>query len=174
MRSRVNTCWLISGLGYPVCTTFTLFVSDFPVSKLISQPDLHDFLTIPTPIVHGYDFGYQGLLGVWEGSIPNLPMSHQSLSDPSPNTTNSPYHDRRSSRHADDHSGGSGNFHAALSALLARRVGTGDMRSWKPGVATVKGVQRQVALLMCGWCLREEEMMVTIRKWVFSSATWQF
>lgn len=122
-----------------------------------------EFLNTPTPLVHGYDFSHQGLLGIWEGNIPTVPISQ---SDPLPNPTNNSYHDRRSSRHADEmHSGSGGNFQAALSVLAARRLGASDMRTWKSGVATMKGVQRQIALVLCGWSLRDEEMMGTIKKW---------
>jgi hypothetical protein len=66
------------------------------------------------------------------------------------------------------HPSSGGNLHAALLALVARQ-GAGDMRTWKPGVATTKALQRQIALLLCKWSLREEEITETIRKWVFSS-----
>ena len=137
---------------------------------LISQPDLHDFLAFPNSVIYGFDFSHQGLLGIWEGNIPTLSISHQNQSDSPLNPTNNPYHDRRSSRHADEiHPSGGGNLLSALSVLVARQVGAGDVRTWKPGVATTKIVQRQIALLLCGWSLKEEEILETIRKWVFSS-----
>src|SRR5882757_2271433 len=99
-------------------------------------PDSHEFLTVPTPILHGYDFSYQGLLGVWEGKIPTLPTSQQNPRQPGQfdlpqNPANGTYldvpayggnHDRRLSRHVDEtYLGSSGSFHTALSVLAGRR-----------------------------------------------------
>jgi hypothetical protein len=42
-----------------------------------------------------------------------------------------------------------------------------SMRAWKPGVTTAKGMQRQIALLLCGWNVRDDELMRTINRWVF-------
>lgn len=49
-----------------------------------------------------------------------------------------------------------GNFYAALVAL-AGRSGI-DKSQWKPMVHTGKATQRQVALWVCGWGVREDDL----------------
>ena len=49
-----------------------------------------------------------------------------------------------------------GNFYVALVAL-ANRSGI-EKSQWKPGVATTKAMQRQVALWVCGWGFRDDDL----------------
>ncbi|KAF9462363.1 hypothetical protein BDZ94DRAFT_738933 [Collybia nuda] len=125
----------------------------------------HEFFTVPSSILHGYDFAYQGLQGIWEGLQP-LPNPNLQPESGPPNPYLDPpayYHERRSSRHNNTSTDDAyGNFQAALSTLAARRPGD---RSWKPSVSTTKVIQRQIALQLCGWSLRDEELNNFIKRW---------
>lgn len=151
--------------------------------------DSHDVLSLPTPRLHGYDLSYQGLQGIWDG-IPTMVIqsqplpaedtpvagprpflldlpppglsSHPSYSTSSGNMLQERQTSRRSHSPVDDLHG---NWPAALAALAARRGA--DSSSWKPTVATAKLVQRQIALQLCGWSLREDELMAAIKRFIF-------
>ena len=57
-------------------------------------------------------------------------------------------------------------YQAALRTILLRSDRTGgESLTWRPGVPTQKALQRQVALLLCGWSVNEEELMGAIRRW---------
>lgn len=43
---------------------------------------------------------------------------------------------------------------------------TGERSSWKPIVNTARLVQRQVAMKLCGWSLKEDELSAAISRWV--------
>jgi hypothetical protein len=55
-----------------------------------------------------------------------------------------------------------GNWNAAITALVDKR-GLGSL--WKPPVPTTKLMQRQIALQLCGWDLKEDELKTAIRNW---------
>ena len=55
-------------------------------------------------------------------------------------------------------------FQAALSAIESRK--TGEESSWKPVASTARLVQRQVAMKLCGWCLKEDELSAAILRLV--------
>lgn len=57
-------------------------------------------------------------------------------------------------------------YQAALGELLvlSNRGGV-DIINWKPGVATQKALQRQVALLLCGWSVNGDDLLAAIRRW---------
>ena len=55
-----------------------------------------------------------------------------------------------------------GSWSAALHALAARR-GT-DRSTWKPAVPTNKLIQRQIALQVCGWSVREAELTAAVKR----------
>ncbi|KXN85842.1 SEH-associated protein 4 [Leucoagaricus sp. SymC.cos] len=128
-------------------------------------------LCTPTARVNGYDFAHQGILGVWDGISPM-----QSQLDVTPttterplfelgNTTSFPTHERRSRRsysqsQTDDSQAA---FQAALAIIESRK--TGERSTWKPVVSTVKLAQRQVAMKLCGWSLKEDELSAAILKW---------
>ncbi|TFK74207.1 hypothetical protein BDN72DRAFT_813031 [Pluteus cervinus] len=164
-----------------------------------------DLLCTPTSRIHGYDFAFQGLIGIWEGFSPisNSPptQSHHhthrnsiesTQSQSSYQTSNSnlldphtipsiqeqhPGPPRRHNSHHNSNSNNSnrrstspfqgdslhGNFYAALNALASRNGM--DKAPWKPGVATSRPLQRQVALWICGWGFREEDMNRAIDRW---------
>ena len=78
------------------------------------------------------------------------------------NSTGSGGHESHSSRGshspADDLFG---SWSAALHSLAARRK---DHPSWKPTVTTDKMIQRQIALQVCGWSVREEELSASVKR----------
>ena len=139
---------------------------------------------MPTPRLYGYDFSYQGLLGIWEGFNPSSVLTHmQHFSEGTPvpgqrsllldlpvgqvhhcraGSSGSGGHESHSSRRshspADDLFG---SWSAALHSLAARRR---DHSSWKPTVPTDKLVQRQIALQVCGWSVREEEISAAVKR----------
>lgn len=129
--------------------------------------DSQDYLCLPTSRLNGYDFSYEGLLGIWEGlqPMPNastletpVPRDLLNLPDILP-----PHHERHSNRRshspADDFHG---NYHAALSSLSLRR-GV-DRSSYKPDVSTTRHLQRQVALQLCGWGFKDDELVNEIKR----------
>ena len=144
---------------------------------------------MPTPRLYGYDFSYQGLLGIWEGFNPSsAPVHMQQVSEDTPipsqrsllldlpvgqvhhalaGGTGSGSHENHSSHRshspADDFFG---SWSAALHSLSARRR---DHSSWKPTVPTDKLIQRQIALQVCGWSVREEELSASVKKLFFLS-----
>lgn len=178
---------------YKVCRSYGLgFIVSYPMSSIalsITQIilDAQDVLCLPTPHLHGYDFSYQGVQGIWEGlklsntisAIPqtivdDTPIAHQRsllldlppLGAPHHTHTSSSgsgtgHHSHRSHSPADDFHG---DWSGALSVLAARR---GVVRtSWKPLVKTDKLIERQISLELCGWSLREEEVARSIKRFV--------
>lgn len=144
---------------------------------------------MPTPRLHGYDFSYHGLLGIWE-SFPPIDGNSQSHRPIPPDETplaiqrslllDLPVADARHKRAGSNGSRGHsarreqspaddlhGNWSAALATLASRR--SIDRWSWKSPVPTSKLVARQVALQICGWSLREEEIGASIKRLVFLS-----
>ncbi|PPQ65556.1 hypothetical protein CVT24_010819 [Panaeolus cyanescens] len=143
-----------------------------------------EVLSVPTPRLHGYDFSFQGLAGLWEGfppialpgqtmpdetptagprtllDVPNAPQMHHSLSGSTTSSGEDRHSSRRSHSPADDFHG---NWTAALRSLASRRGA--DRSTWKPPVSTSKLVQRQLALQVCGWSLREDELTAAIDRW---------
>ncbi|KZT65334.1 hypothetical protein DAEQUDRAFT_747081 [Daedalea quercina L-15889] len=142
----------------------------------------HHLLCKPTPRVEGFNFSYQGLLGIWEGfpsshphtststhttprvavrrsMLPNTPI--QSLSA-LPLDINAKPSSRHSSRRR-PHGGVSDEFLAAVT-ILADRNGL-DTTSWKPAVTTSRLTQRHLGLHLCGWSLAEDELMHAIKRW---------
>ncbi|KAK7061340.1 zinc-ribbon-16 domain-containing protein [Favolaschia claudopus] len=149
-----------------------------PVPHMLSDlwlwiNNAQDFLCVPTPRLHGYDFSHQGIMGIWEGFPPVVaPGDSQAL--PEAGAVAPTHRDllgirdgrsrsrsRRSHSPADDLHG---NFHAALTALTLR---SGDRTStWKfHSVTSNKFLQRQVALQLCGWSLKEEDLWNNIKRW---------
>ncbi|KAJ3501958.1 hypothetical protein NLJ89_g9102 [Agrocybe chaxingu] len=143
----------------------------------------HEILCNPTSRLHGYDFSYHGLAGIWEGFPPiAAPAQQQQVVDDTPIPIPRTLLDvppanalAQGQHHAHASSGGGtrrsrspaddlhGNWPAAL-AILAARKGA-DRSSWKPTVPTTKLVQRQIALQICGWSLREDELAAAVKRW---------
>lgn len=150
------------------------------ISYSLGYVDAQDFLCVPTPRLHGHDFSHQGIMGIWEGfpplavvaphgetqmfpePAPVAPPVHRDLLDVRDGRSRS--RSRRSHSPADDLHG---NFHAALTALALR---SGDKTSaWKfPAVSSSKMLQRQVALQLCGWSLKEEDLWSSVKRFVRS------
>lgn len=176
---------------YKVCRSYGLgFTVSCPLSSIalaITQIilDAQDVLCLPTPHLHGYDFSYQGVQGIWEGLKPsNTASAHQhTVVDDTPiahkhsllldtPALGAPHHARASSSgnstgHHSHHSHSSaddlhGDWSSALSVLAARR-GV-NRTSWKPLVKTDKLIERQISLEVCGWSLREEEVARSIKR----------
>ncbi|CAK5276104.1 unnamed protein product [Mycena citricolor] len=116
-----------------------------------------DFLCVPTPRLHGYDFSYQGIMGIWFGFPHVAPPTEQTL-ERAKTRSRSPSRDGRSP--ADDLHG---NFQAALSDLALRN---GDKIPWKfHAVNSAKTLQRQIGLKLLGWSLREEDLQAHVKRW---------
>lgn len=56
-----------------------------------------------------------------------------------------------------------GDFQAAIATIASRKGAEALM--WRPTVPTNKVVQRSVALQLCGWSLKEEELNDAIKRW---------
>jgi hypothetical protein len=182
--NRFRSC----GLGYSVrfwCFSFAVMhqLNEFHTK------DSHDLLSLPTPRLHGYDLSYQGLQGIWDRIPPMVIQSQPLLAEdtpvaglrpllldlPPPGLSSHPSYSTSSGNMLQERqtSGRShspvdelhGNWQAALETLAARRGA--DRSSWKPTVATAKLVQRQIALQLCGWSLREDELMAAIKRFIF-------
>ncbi|KAJ6543876.1 hypothetical protein B0H19DRAFT_289302 [Mycena capillaripes] len=175
MRRR---CLRGYSIGNPYHNTSVTRDDDGPVPQMLSDlwlwiNNAQDFLCVPTPRLHGYDFSHQGIMGIWEGFPPLAAAGDTQIADPAP--VGPPVHrdlldvrdgrsrsrSRRSHSPADDLHG---NFHAALTALALR---SGDKSSaWKfPSVSSSKILQRQVALQLCGWSLKEEDLWNNVKRW---------
>ncbi|KAK0434712.1 hypothetical protein EV421DRAFT_1989354 [Armillaria borealis] len=124
-----------------------------------------DILCVPTSKLHGYNFSYEGLLSIWEGVPAFMHAFYETPTTAYGNTLNvadasEAYQGRRTASPAVDLQE---NFFAALSELLDRS--DLDVDRWKPVVTTSKLLQRQVALQLTGWNLREEDLMMDIKRW---------
>ena len=123
--------------------------------------------SMPNAKINGYDFAYEGLRGIWEGvplrktaPVPERSRKpEQDLLQPSENT-----HSRSSKRNLSPTSPKDirDPFTAALQTLSTRK-GLSNV-SWKPAVTTSKPLQRQVALQLCGWSMKEEDLNNNIRR----------
>ncbi|KAF7331667.1 zinc-ribbon-16 domain-containing protein [Mycena kentingensis (nom. inval.)] len=206
MRRR---CLRGYSIGNPYHNVAVTRDDDAPVPQMLSDlwtwiNTAQDFLCVPTPRLHGYDFSYQGVIGIWRGLTPDgadasaatsataTPLAEPSLLLPNVLNTNfrrgtgkSRSHSRtrrsqsqsapmqRNFSPADDLQG---NFGAALSALTLRggeREAEIHSRSGMGGLSATsimrfsggRPVQRQVALQLCGWSLKEEDLWANIKKW---------
>jgi hypothetical protein len=137
--------------------------------------DSQEIFFVPTPRLHGYDFSYQGLLGIWHGFQPSPRPQSAHASTPQiallelpPSTPRgrsaelkgySSHPKRRVLSPSDDIHG---DFHAAIVSLRSRQGG--DPPSWRPTVSTHKLEQRQFALQLCGWSLKDEDLYHAIKR----------
>ncbi|KAL1741594.1 hypothetical protein HDZ31DRAFT_84718 [Schizophyllum fasciatum] len=122
-----------------------------------------DLLKGPATQLHGYDFLYRGLLSVWEGfepttlRTPHVPpgapdfLDLPSMHDHGRRRAHSPVDDPRIS------------FKEALSVVLALKGPS--WATWKPTIHTNKLLQRQVALMLCGWSLQDDILAEEIKRW---------
>ncbi|KAF7782973.1 hypothetical protein Agabi119p4_2349 [Agaricus bisporus var. burnettii] len=128
-------------------------------------------LCTPTSRVNGYDFAHQGIFGIWEGLLPvrsqpsETPTAFERPLFDLSGTTNTLVRDKKArGGHSYSQKDDSQTvFQAALGAIESRKTGTRS--TWRPVVSTVKLVQRQVAMKLCGWSLKEDELSAAILKW---------
>ncbi|KAF9483146.1 hypothetical protein BDN70DRAFT_800339 [Pholiota conissans] len=187
MRRRAKAGY---GLSQPhLNVSVTHDVSSDSTAQILSDlwswiQNSQEILCVPTPRLNGFDFSYHGLLGIWEGFAPIDGTAPGNLSDdtplalqrsllldlPVPNV----HHSRSGSTGGGNYGRSSRRSHSPVDDLqdnwsaaladLANRRGI-DRWSWKSPVPTNKLVARQVALTVCGWSLREEEITANIKKW---------
>lgn len=162
-----------SGDGFVVCrTNHCLSKSTY----LCLFPDSREIACIPTSRIHGYDFSNQGLMGIWEG-FQALPQAFE------PRDSVSQLSDLHAAPPAFDSSSVSsslnmpstffqsfedlsyGDFNAAITAVLSRQGM--EKTSWSPALRTNKSAQRELALQLCGWYLRGDELSDAIKKYGF-------
>lgn len=137
-------------------------------------PDSREITCIPTSRIHGYDFLNQGLMGIWEGfqALPQSSEPRDSVSlltdlhlappafDSSSATTNLSLPSTFSQSFEDL---SYGDFNAAITAILSRH-GI-EKTFWSPALRTNKSAQRELALQLCGWYLRGDELSDAIKKY---------
>ncbi|KDQ55662.1 hypothetical protein JAAARDRAFT_180432 [Jaapia argillacea MUCL 33604] len=137
------------------------------------------FLSSPASRLHGYDFSFQGLRGIWDGFA--VSRQRSSSEDPSAlpggllldvpppphlgiplerSTSRSKHLGRRTYSPADALHG---DFYAAVAALGSGR--NTDQTMARLSVTTTKLVHRQLSLQLCGWSLREEDLTNAVKKW---------
>ena len=150
--------------------TYTLI----PSNKMLSF--FLDTKTLVSSKLHGIDFSYQGILGIWEGLEPSAPQEFVSLLDgldlASPSEASSvtlgevgpsvdvaaslrPRLSYKQSQRMGD--GFHGAYAAALNVLNTR--GNSEKSVWKLTVSTHKAHQRRLALDMCNWRVGEEDYL---------------
>jgi hypothetical protein len=138
--------------------------------------DSKQLLALGASEVHGFDFSYQGVLGIWEGfaaqatqdsivdpdgkevsnplqAFSQFPADAQVIVD----TITSSIRARQASRQR-SHSpmdAYHGNYQAALVAMTSRR--DVDKSSWKHSIQTNKVHHRRLALALCNWTVTEED-----------------
>lgn len=133
--------------------------------------------------MHGIDFSFQGILGIWEGLQASQSQDMISLLDgldlaaPSELTTNvavdSPHlgvdvnaslrprlNTNKSQRIVD---GFHGNYNAALNTLNSRSNLNSDKFAFKSSVHTDKIQRRKLALALCNWKAGDEEIARSVR-----------
>lgn len=136
--------------------------------------DSREIACTPTSRINGYDFSNQGLMGIWEGfeALPQ-PSEPRDTSLPSDSYLTPPAFDSSSasalglpsalSRSFEDVS--YGDFNVAINVILSRQ-GI-EKQSWSPALRTNKLSQRELALQLCGWYLRGDELSDAIKKYGF-------
>ncbi|EKM54852.1 uncharacterized protein PHACADRAFT_29989 [Phanerochaete carnosa HHB-10118-sp] len=184
MRRRVTHGY---GLLSPI-HNYSLVVQDDPPDSALSQVwlwihHIQSLLSAPPSALEGYNFSYQGVIGVWEGfrSSRSHMSAHQTprisqrglMLDIPPNPVSNllleQHHPRSRSRQGDGRrpKGGADTphdeFSSAVSTLLSEKLP--NHTSWKPAVNTNKLAQRQLALYMCAWSLAEEDLSHAVRRW---------
>lgn len=109
--------------------------------------------------VHGFDFTYQGVLGIWEGLQP-IPLPPSAL--PSSVDISGP----TASLEMPSKNAQNGNFQMAINALNSSR-GL-DKASWKPAVHTSRAAQRRLAHALCGWNVGDDELQRYVLSYVLT------
>ena len=148
--------------------------------------DAQNMLSVHSSLLEGYNFSYQGILGIWEGFRPSRPQisaphptpripQRSLLLDTTQNALSnllaeSQQQGRSHSRLADKRrsqafvdSPGSEEFSTVVATLLAEN--DPDRTPWRPAVPTGKLAQRRLAVDLCGWSLAEEDLAAAVKKW---------
>jgi WD repeat-containing protein mio len=130
----------------------------------------------PAVRLNGYNFANQGIQGIWEEFPPSIPEAVPASSPPPapPGPLLDPLIvegiqsiSRSQSRRGGPRAEAPSNFAAALLLLSAyHQPGAAILESadWKPTVSTAKLIQRQFALQLCGWSLKNEDISTVINK----------
>lgn len=152
--------------------------------------DAENLVSAPSPIIDGYNFAHQGVLGIWEGlrssrtlalsthATPRVPLRSALFDVPSPLLTTLQLDGTRSrpgskparsdgrKRSRGPASGVPDDFVNAVEELNARNVIEDEgVMAWKPSVSTARLAQRRFALQLCGWSLAQEDLARAIRRW---------
>ncbi|TBU61554.1 hypothetical protein BD310DRAFT_872921 [Dichomitus squalens] len=138
----------------------------------------------PSPIIEGYNFAYQGLIGIWEGfrpirpsppsgqPTPRMPARSALFDGPSasplliPSSLELP--PRPSSKHTSRRRNQvptSSLPEDFLNAIDELNMRSGSSETWKPSVSTARLSQRRFALQLCGWSLAQDDLARAIQKW---------
>jgi WD repeat-containing protein mio len=138
--------------------------------------DSRRMLEGPAVCLNGYNFANQGIQGIWEGFQPSIPEVVPSSSPPPapPGPLLDPLvvEGVLSISRSQSHRGGQraevpSNFASALLLLSGyHQTGAATLESadWKPTLSTAKLIQRQFALQLCGWSLKNEDISAVINK----------
>ena len=147
---------------------------DFPQVDR-SLADARRMLEVPAVHLNGYNFANQGIQGIWEGfqssisdalasnSPRGVPLLEPLLVEGVQTISRSQSRRGRNRPGADVPS----DFAAALLLLSAyHKTDAAALESsdWKPTVPTAKLAQRQFALQLCGWSLKNEDISAVINK----------
>ncbi|THH10667.1 hypothetical protein EW145_g1164 [Phellinidium pouzarii] len=175
MRSRVLHGYGLFNAHHNSVVISSQLGDDFILSDIWTWFNHSKYLlTFGTAKIHGIDFSYQGILGIWEGLeasssqevvslLDSLDLaapseaSSMTLSDSSPSVdVNASLRPRLSSNKSHRLGDGfHGNYTAALNTLNSRS--NSDKSAWKSTVHTEKSQQRRLALALCDWKVGEEE-----------------
>ncbi|EIW63592.1 uncharacterized protein TRAVEDRAFT_43879 [Trametes versicolor FP-101664 SS1] len=144
-------------------------------------------LSSPSPMIEGYNFAYQGLIGIWESFRPTRP--HPSSNQPTPRMARSALFDGPAPspkltalslevphRSSSKQSGGRkrsrppasalpDDFVGAIEELNARSGNSESVAAWKPSVGTARLAQRRFALQLCAWSLAHDDLARAIKRW---------
>ncbi|KAI0630074.1 hypothetical protein C8Q77DRAFT_1219729 [Trametes polyzona] len=145
-------------------------------------------LSFPTPLVEGYNFAYQGLLGIWEGfratrihppsnqPTPRM-LGRSTLFDgPAASPKLAPLSLEVPHRSSSKHSAGRKrsrppttalpeDFILAIEELNERSGSSESVASWRPSVETARLAQRRFALQLCGRSLAHDDLARDIKRW---------
>jgi SEA/GATOR complex protein SEA4/MIOS len=136
--------------------------------------DARRMLEVPAVHLNGFNFANQGIQGIWEGfksTIADAPPSNSPrglpLLEPLAVVEGVKTISRSQSRRGRNRADVPSDFAAALLLLSAyHKTDTAALESsdWKPTVPTTKLTQRQFALQLCGWSLKNEDISAVINK----------
>ncbi|KAI0093092.1 hypothetical protein BDY19DRAFT_883102 [Irpex rosettiformis] len=184
MRKRVVQGY---GLVNPSHNSSVVFDvgSDLALSQIWMWIDhARELLSLHSSLLEGYNFSYQGILGIWEGFRPTRPqitaphptprLPQRSLLLDTPQTSLSSLlseiqHTRSRSLQPNDRNTRilSDEPVEEFSSVVESLLTENDLERtpWKPAVSTNKPAQRRLALDLCGWSLAEEDLNRAVKRW---------